>query len=84
MTITVEVRLFSRLRSVLPEEAKGRAAVELPVGTSVERLLDELDLAGGEHGRVRLVTVNDEPQAGHDQVLHDGDRVRIFPFVVGG
>lgn len=84
MTITVQVQLFSRFRSLLPPEARGRATLEIPEGATVARLLDELDLASGEHGRVRRVAVNGQTQPDHDYILHDGDQVRIFPFVVGG
>ncbi len=84
MTITVQVRLFSRFRTIVPAEAQGRTSVQLPAGASVSQLLDALDLGSGEHGRVRLVSVNDQPQPDPDYVLRDGDRVRIFPFVVGG
>ena len=48
------------------------------------RLLEELDLADGEHGRVHRVAVNGQPLPDPDHILHDGDQVRIFPFAVGG
>ncbi len=84
MTITVRVQLFSRFRTLLPAEAKGRAAVELPAGSTVALLLAELNLADGTHGRVHRVSVNGEPHPDGDHILHDGDQVRIFPFAVGG
>jgi sulfur carrier protein ThiS len=84
LTITVHVRLFSRFRMLLPAESKGQTTVELPAGSTVAGLLNELDLAGGKRGRVRLVAVNGQRQPDRDHVLHDGDQVRIFPFVVGG
>ena len=84
LTIRVHVQLFSRFRSLLPAEARGRATVELREGADVARLLDKLDLASGEHGRVHRVSVNGQPHPDPDQILHDGDQVRIFPFAVGG
>jgi molybdopterin converting factor small subunit len=33
---------------------------------------------------VKLITINDEPQSDREQLLYDGDIVRIFPVVVGG
>ncbi|MFN2165261.1 MAG: MoaD/ThiS family protein [Anaerolineae bacterium] len=88
MSITVHVQLFSRFRALLPDEARGRTTLDLPRGATVARLLAELDLAGGEHGRVQLVAVNGQSHADRkrddDHILHDGDQVRIFPFVVGG
>jgi sulfur carrier protein ThiS len=76
----IQVRLFSRFRKHLPPEARGKATLELPDGATVEQLLTHLGITG----RVRLVAVNDEREANRARVLHDGDRVRIFPVVVGG
>ena len=88
LSITVHVQLFSRFRALLPDEARGRTSFDLPPGATVACLLDELDLSAGEHGRVQLVAVNGQSHTDRDRddehVLHDGDQVRIFPFVVGG
>jgi sulfur carrier protein ThiS len=84
LAITVHVQLFSRFRGLLPEEAGGQTTAGLPDGATLAQLLDELDLSGGEHGRVQLVAINGQSQPDQDHILHDGDRVRIFPFVVGG
>lgn len=76
----IHVKLFSRFRQHLPQEAKGEAYVELPEGATVAQLLEHLEISG----RVQLVSVNSKPEPDRDYVLHAGDRVRIFPFVVGG
>ena len=76
----VEVKLFSRFRECLPEEARGEAAVALSEGATLADLLAQLGIGG----RVRLMVVNDEPETDPGRVLHDGDRVRVFPVVVGG
>ncbi len=76
----VHVKLFSRFRERLPREARGQATIELPDGASVSHLLDHLGIVG----RVQLITVNDEPETDRARPLYDGDKVRIFPFVVGG
>jgi len=78
--IQVHVRLFSRFRQYLPRQARGRAMVELPQGATVADLVRQL----GIDGRVGVVTVNEEPEPDRQRVLHEGDEVRIFPFVVGG
>ena len=78
--MVVQVKLFSRFRQLLPPQARGEAEVQVPEGTTVARLLEQL----GVQGRVQLVSVNDEPEPDRDRVLHDGDRVRVFPFGVGG
>jgi sulfur carrier protein ThiS len=76
----VHVKLFSRFREHLPREARGEAAVELPAASTVEHLLDGL----GIDRRVRLIVVNDEPEPNRERVLRDGDRVKVFPVVMGG
>jgi molybdopterin converting factor small subunit len=76
----VRVKLFSRFREYLPSEARGEAKVELHDGATVADLLDHLSIVQ----RVKLITINDEPQSDREQLLYDGDIVRIFPVVVGG
>jgi molybdopterin converting factor small subunit len=76
----VRVKLFSRFREYLPSEARGEAKVELQDGATVADLLDHLSIVQ----RVKLITINDEPQSDREQLLYDGDIVRIFPVVVGG
>jgi sulfur carrier protein ThiS len=78
--MVVQVKLFSRFRELLPREARGEAQVQVPEGVTVAGLLEQL----GVQGRVQLISVNDEPEPERERVLHDGDRVRVFPFGVGG
>jgi sulfur carrier protein ThiS len=76
----VHIKLSSRFREHLPREARGEASVELHDGATVADLLDHLSIVQ----RVKLITINDEPETDREQMLHDGDIVRIFPVVVGG
>lgn len=76
----VHVKLFSRFREHLPREARGEASVELHNGATVADLLDRLSIGQ----RVKLITINDQPETNREQILHDGDIVRVFPVVVGG
>jgi sulfur carrier protein ThiS len=78
--MVVQVKLFSRFRELLPREARGEAQVQVPEGVTVAGLLEQL----GVQGRVQFISVNDEPEPERERVLHDGDRVRVFPFGVGG
>jgi len=78
--MVVQVKLFSRFRQLLPREARGEAEVQLPEGATIALLMEQL----GVEGRVQLVSVNDQPEPDRGRVLHDGDRVRVFPFGVGG
>lgn len=76
----VYVKLFSRFREHLPEEARGEAALELPDSSTVEDLLAHL----GIERRVKLITVNGVRVEDHAHRLRDGDSIRVLPFVVGG
>jgi sulfur carrier protein ThiS len=76
----VHVKLFSRFREYLPQEARGEATVELPTGATVDQLLEHL----GIRRRVKLIAVNGEREADRNRVLCEGDSVRIFPVTVGG
>jgi molybdopterin converting factor small subunit len=76
----VQVKLFSRFREHLPPEARGEATIQLADGATIDDLVDHLGIVR----RIKLVTINGERQADYSHSLHDGDRVRIFPVVVGG
>ena len=76
----VHVKLYSRLRDQLPPEARGEATIELRHRATVDELLDQL----GVTRRVKVINVNGRQETNRDHVLNHGDRVRIFPFVVGG
>jgi molybdopterin converting factor small subunit len=38
----------------------------------------------GIASQVKLVTINNQPEANRERLLQDRDAVRIFPAVVGG
>lgn len=76
----VQVKLFSLLRQHLPPEARGEAIVELPEGATVQDLVEHLGIVR----RIKILTINGERETDHARPLHEGDSVRIFPFVVGG
>jgi molybdopterin converting factor small subunit len=76
----VQVKLFSRFREHLPPEARGEATIQLPDGATIDDLVDRLGIVR----RIKLITINGERQADYSRRLYDGDKVRIFPVVVGG
>jgi molybdopterin converting factor small subunit len=76
----VKVKLFSRLRELLPLEAGGEAIVELPDGATVDHLLHRM----GIDGHIKLLSINSQRETDWERVLHEGDMVRVFPIVVGG
>jgi sulfur carrier protein ThiS len=75
-----EVKLFSRLREHLPPEARGETTIELPEGATIADLLAQLSI--DEH--VKLLSINGVRETSWDRELRDGDRVHVFPIVVGG
>jgi molybdopterin synthase sulfur carrier subunit len=76
----VEVKLFSRFQEHLPPEARGQASIDLPDGATVAQLMARLAI--DDH--VKLLSVNGERETDWERALHDGDKVRVFPIVVGG
>jgi len=77
----IHVHLFSILREHLPPGGeRGRATVTLPEGVTVADLIAHLGIAR----RVRLVTVNGVQEKDRGRPLQDGDRVKLFPAMVGG
>lgn len=80
----LEVRLYAGLRRYRPASAFGAPhhafPILLPAGSDVAALAAAL---GIPDGLVQAAAVNDEavePTA----VLHDGDRVGLFPVAAGG
>ena len=76
----IHVKLHSRFRAHLPPEARGETDLDLPEGTTVGQLLDRLAI----ERRVKLVSINGLKVDNRERMLCAGDRVRIFPMVVGG
>ena len=58
----------------------GESEIDLPVGTSIEDLLELLGIPAGEVG---VVTSNGEA-APREAALAESDVIRIFPMVIGG
>jgi sulfur carrier protein ThiS len=75
----VSVLLHGFLRDKLPPGARGRATLTLQDGATVSDLLVQLDIQ-----RRVIVSVNERPNIGQAQVLHDGDHVIIYTPVGGG
>ena len=74
------MRLFANLAGCLPRESAGVAALEVPVGTTVEDLVRRLAIPDE---LPRLIVVNGrDPAPG--QALASGDTVSILPPLAGG
>ena len=78
---TVQVKLFATLRRFKPGLGIGEAfPVELPDGTTVQGLIQHLELP---EEQVKIVFVNALFRQ-MDHVLADGDELGVFPAVGGG
>jgi len=74
--VKVEVRLFAAFR----RGRFGRQTMDLPDGTSLRDLVDQLDIPPEE---VSLPLINGK-YGGLDRELADGDAASLFPAVAGG
>ena len=77
----VTVTLYATLTKYHPE-GKGSAdfTVELPSGSTVKDLYDQLGIGEGEAKQV-FIKHKSQPE---DYTLEEGERVAIFPPVAGG
>lgn len=76
----VELRLFATLRDRLPKENRGVDKVQLPEGSTVNDLIDRLQISQAE---AAVIMVNGK-KTSPDTSLTDGDRLSIFPPIGGG
>lgn len=77
----IEVRLFATLRQYAPATATaGVFSVEMPAGSTVAELVSVIKVDPAE---IKLFMVNGASMS-QQQVLHEGDRVGLFPPVGGG
>ena len=79
MAMKVSVRLHGILRDRLAPELKGRTTLNLPEGSSIQSLLDQLRLDGYLHA-----SVNEEIVENFDSPLNNGDAVDLFRPSAGG
>ena len=77
----ITLKLQATLRDFRPAGARvDQFEIELPAETSVWQVAQQFNIP---QARIHAVFVNDVA-ASLDTTLHDGDRVRLFPPVVGG
>ncbi|MGB4441129.1 MAG: MoaD/ThiS family protein [Coriobacteriia bacterium] len=77
----VDVVLFAHLSTFQPDGRGGRhsRAFDLPGGTRIADVVEMIGLP--DEPRVIFVNSRHAPE---DAVLHEGDRLAIFPPVAGG
>lgn len=78
----VKVVLYSMLRERYARESKGRQEVELPGGSSIANLLDNIGI-DTDSIAVRC-SMNNEIERDFSRVLQDGDEVHFFRPIGGG
>ena len=75
----INLELLGPLVDYLPHSDRGKAAYELNNGSSIEDMLEKLQIR-----RKVVVAVNGDEEKGLDYVLSDGDEVLVFTIVSGG
>jgi molybdopterin converting factor small subunit len=77
----IEVRLYATLRQYAPTTASaGMFPVQMPLGSTVGELVSVIKVDPAE---IKLYMVNGA-SVEMEHVLHEGDRVGMFPPVGGG
>jgi len=78
--MVIEVHLYATLRRHAPVISHGVFSVQIPVDHTVVELLKNINVDLAE---VHIIMINDVSST-LDSVLHDGDRLGLFPAVSGG
>ena len=76
----IEVRLYATLRRHFPDVSTGVFPAEVPVDCTVAELISNLSINSSEVHILMINGVSSELES----VLHEGDRVGLFPAVGGG
>ena len=77
--IRIHLQLYSILREKLPPESMGRSEMEVAEGTTLQDILDALDI-----NRRVVISVNDVQESDKSRQLQDSDEVKIFSSISGG
>ncbi len=81
ITMNIEINLFASLSRYKPENTGGHSWVEVcRDGTTILDFLHQLNVP---EEKVKLIFLNGK-HAKRQSVLHDGDRLGVFPPVGGG
>lgn len=78
--MVVEVRLYATLRRYVPGNPSGILSVEMPTDAKVVDLLGKMNIALTE---VHIIMINGVASK-LESVLHENDRLGLFPAVGGG
>lgn len=75
----IKVVLYATLRDKLPRGNKGVTMLELPKGSTINNILEKLDI-----DIMVKCSVNGEIARDNTRILKDGDEVRVFRPIGGG
>lgn len=78
--MVIEVRLYATLRRCTPENPSGVLSLEVSTDASVADVLGRMNIALTE---VHIIMINGV-MSKLESVLHEGDRLGLFPAVGGG
>ncbi|MCX5974329.1 MAG: MoaD/ThiS family protein [Coprothermobacterota bacterium] len=79
-TIRLRIFLFGYLKDGVPENVRGQEWIEMPEGTTAQDLVEYLGVTRYHLGTILV----NGAMAGPQQILVDGDQVKILPIVGGG
>ncbi len=78
MYMEINVTLHGILRDYLPRQAKGKTTLELPVGTSIDDLIQQLKIKQNVSAAVDGLEVET------NHILQTGENLHLFRFIAGG
>ena len=74
----VQITLHGILRDYLPRKAKGKTVLDLPNGTTVDDIVQQLEIKQNVSAAVNGSEVE------NSHVLQEGEELHLFRFIAGG
>jgi sulfur carrier protein ThiS len=76
--LEVKVTLHGILRDYLPRQAKGRTTLELAEGTTIEAVVQRLEIKQNVSAAIDGIEVQ------NSHVLQNGEELHLFRLIAGG
>jgi len=77
--VRIKIVLHSSLRTLLADDAKGRATLDLPEGSQISNVIDMFHIPDGV-----ICAVNDQLEPSRERFLANEDMLRFLRPSVGG
>jgi len=74
----IQITLHGILRDYLPRKAKGKATLDLPSGTTIDDIVQQLEIKQNVSAAVN----GNEVENNH--ILQAGEELHLFRFIAGG